>query len=1065
SPPSDPPKPQSRPALRLALVLLAALVAIAIGAAVLLEFPAGVRWAAQLTMDAARPLPGASLRVGGASGGFLTGIELHDIRVIRGDGVMRLRLDTLRVTYRPLELLKRPMTVRWLELGGPSVEVTPGPATQHLRSERRPAHQRFELDLAHLTVRGGSMAFAPPDSGSGTSARWRARGLAAEVRDLKLRGADLSLALESLSTEVRWDAAASRALLSASGGLEPGLAHDIHVRVDADSSHLEVTGSLALPRPGEAVRSPTALRIRFAPLAGVDLRRLLPALKRAPDVSLEAELGRADDSVTFTASARAGDGGQLESEGQLRLSQAGPSSVRMSTTVSGVDPGAWSELDRGALRISGTLGATLSGSDAARLNGPVELSIDAQPTGAAVPRAHAQLSARFTEGLAAVNARAAIDAFEFHGAGSVRPFGTQVSCDLDLAADVPPVRPPRRPAGQHGAALVAGRLIGSVRAEVKPGTPASGAAVFTFEPDDSRHSVIGPGRIEASLAERKLRWAMRAAVESGELSANGEVEDGAAQRYSVGSGEARAVPLGALLGDSVATELDATFSWEGRGFSAANARIEGVIAPLAIRRGHDEVRLDSLRLSLHDQRIEARVLGTVDGASLAGRAWVRPATPPYRASGFALEFHGLDGARFSADTLWGSELSGTLDGELSAPDLREWVAPLQMSKTHARESRGSFHLSLSPSQWRHQRIAVLSFDANWSGSLLGYRGRLESSFGRAQWTGEARPFDPTPAARLTSLTLEDVDLSRLLGRPELRSRIGGRLTAEGAGASLDSVDGRWGLALDGSSLGTLRLGRLRCSGNLVRGALDARIEADGDQDSLLAQFAGMAGFGAHGQGPNASGRIQGGVRFGGVRADTVSGEFSLADGVLRLPWLVLHSNVLEVSARGRVVLARGHSRDSTDLQVTGSTRDLRPLGARLKLTPLEAGTGVFMLSAHGNPDALSLSASATATRVRAGTTRADSLEVSANGMVRGDSLVRLDARADVRALVPLGLEERDLSAHARWDGRELALDADAALVAGSTETVSLRAERRPGGARVSLDGFEMGGARTRFMLE
>ena len=438
---------------------------------------------------------------------------------------------------------------------------------------------------------------------------------------------------------------------------------------------------------------------------------------------------------------------------------------------------------------------------------------------------------------------------------------------------------------------------------------------------------------------------------------------------------------------------------------------------------------------------------------------------PYRAAGLSMEFHGLDGARLTGDSLWASELNGRLECAFSAPNLQEWLTPTTLAEARARESSANLHLTLQPSEWREGRISSFAFDASLAAGVLDFQGRVESEFGNAQWTGNARPFGHAPEARLTSLTLENCDLGLLLHIPSMRSRIGGRLTAEGSGATLDSLDARWGLALDGSSVGERRLGRLRFSGNIVRGAIDARIEADQDADSVLARVAARVELGRPGHGLSVDGRVQGAARFGAATFDTVSSDFALANGVLDLRRLEIAGNVAAVSARGRIALSGAAASESTDVGLVGRIRDLSSLGARVGLVPLGVGVGGFALTARGTRGRLELTATARGTNLRAGTSRADSLDLVVNATVRGDSLARLDARAFFQGLVPDGYEERDLETRAKWDGRELGVEAHAKLILRGTQDLAVRFERRGDALHVALDQLDSHGLRTHFALE
>jgi translocation and assembly module TamB len=1070
-PPSPPPRRVLPRGLRATLLIVGLLALVPAFLGALLEFPAGMRWAVQSGLDWVRPLPGARVLVGGARGGFLTGIELHDLNVVWGTGITHAHIDTLRVTYVPSELLGSSIRARSVRVAGITFVTTPELDGLLTQTRQRPPDSTFALALDRLELARGAVSIVRADSSRAAAGPLnivgaRARDVNVRLDDLRVRGSSPVFASSSIGAQ--WFApgdTAVTATLTAGAALEPGWIRDLDLHLDLASSHLALAGSVAVPSGTRFALDHTDIRLRLAPLSGSDLKRLVPKLARAPDLSMESRLLGQGDSIAFSAAARTADGARLDAGGRALLAAGRPAAVRLRANASGVDAGSWSLMDRGALVLSGAAEADLGGSDVAHLSGPLALSLDAAGTRQKAHPVHARLAARFKDGEATGRADATLDQLTFHAAGTVRPLGSRIGCDLDFVAQVPPFDPSWREPGAHGRPLLAGRLIGSLQAKRDSAAQATGRAEISFEPGDSKRSVVGAGQLKVTLAGGAIQWQSRLAIESGMVTARGRIVPGPQTRYAIQSAEARAVPLGALLGDSLASTLDATLSLAGRGFSPATLQLSGVVAPLSLTRGAHAAHFDTLQFALHDDRLEVRSRGVIDGTSLDARGWMRPLTPPIRAAGFAVRFEGLDGSRFRPDTLLGSRLDGTLECTVLAPDLAEWRSPATISPARAERAEGTLHLALTPSQWRRDRITSLAFDAELLDGLLRYQGRLESTFGRASWTGDARPFGHAREARLTALTLEDVDLARLLPAAIPHTRLSGRISAEGAGESVDSLDARWGVALDGSSVGQERIGRLRLSGNLVRGAMDARFEADQGPDSVLARVAARIESGRSARGWNAAGRIQAGARFGGSSLDTMSGEFALEGGVLRIPRLEIAGNWMQLSAHGRVALGPAAPDDSTDLRITGSTRDLKPLGQRLGIEPLQAGTGDFALSATGPRDAVKLAGWLTATRLRAGGTRADSVDVRMDLLASGDSVVHAQARAFAQGLVPGGMPERQVEATLSWNGRELGLDGHAELDIGGTQDLVLRLARGGGIAKLWLERADMQRGETHFALE
>jgi autotransporter translocation and assembly factor TamB len=1045
------------------LALLAGLIGAPVLLIAVLQVPGVLRWAAEAGLAAARPLPGARVLVGGARGGILAGIELHDLRIVSGLEMTHARIETLQVAWRPLELIAKPMRVRAIRIAGVTSITTPGFDSLRTWLGRRPSRPGSGFVLDQLAVSRGTIEVAPDDTAATRAphsplAGARVTSLELRLDRLSSRGGALSVAAAVLRASILVPRRSEPlARVDASAALDDGLLRALDVRVDGGRSHARLSGALRLPQPGHPTLDGTDVTLRLSPLAGADLTRLVPTLRRAADVTLDAHVRGAGDSLEFAAAARASDGARLDARGGVERARPGPAALIVHATFGGVDLASWSELDRGALVLAGSADADLSGTDVAHLNGPVDLAVDASGSRSTSHPIRVRGMARFSNGDASVRADVALDRFALHVAGTARPLGDRRACDLALAADIPPVSPSWRRHDANTPPLLSGRVIGTLQARSDSAAVASGRAAITF-------SLIGDGRLDAALAGRDVDWKLRLAIGGGALSAAGSWRLDELPVYAIRSGEARAVPLGALLGDSLATTLDAAFTLEGRGISAATARAAGVVAPLTVTRGAHVAHLDSLDLALHDGRLDARLRGSADATAIEGTAWLRPAFPPVGAAGMALRFRDLNGARFFSDTLFASRLDGTLEGEMRAPDLAEWLTPARLSAARAAAAEGSSRLVLQPSEWRHDSISTLVIRTTLSRGEVRTDGTLEATFGRAQWSAQAQPFGPSPEARLTSLSVEELDLSRLLAAHIPSTRLAGSMSAASSGASLDSVDARCGIVLDGSKIGTSRFGRLRLSGNLVRGLLEARVEADDGPDSILARFAGRLRRDARG-GLAGAGRIQAGVRLGGAVLDTVNGEFALERGVLKVSHFEAAGNLVTLSAHGQLSLGAADVPVENAFEVRGRVRDLRPLGARFGIEPLEAGATTFECTASGPPQALALAGHVTATRLKAGRSRVDSLELNLSARAHGDSIASGLGHVYAHGLVPEGLQERDLTSDLSWNGSELGVEATARLVGGGSEEVALRIGHGPHSTRLSLDRFSMTGRRVQLALE
>ena len=224
-------------ARRIAAILLAAAIAVilALGTVLLLLQQPGVsRWALTRVLGAAYQAPRGSVTIGAVRGDWITRLEVRDLDVRRA-GTALARVDTLRVRYSLLDLLKRRIVVHeadirgaFVAIGAPDTSRPAGPSLSPaeiltgrfwsgmpIRIERLslarcgfrgapgngPGAEHIELAMRHAALGGGPLAFELDTLGGrflppGTRDRWctlAARGSLGqdrlEVRSFTLRSA------------------------------------------------------------------------------------------------------------------------------------------------------------------------------------------------------------------------------------------------------------------------------------------------------------------------------------------------------------------------------------------------------------------------------------------------------------------------------------------------------------------------------------------------------------------------------------------------------------------------------------------------------------------------------------------------------------------------------------------------------------------------------------------------------------------------------------------------------------------------------------------------------------
>ena len=83
----------------------------------------GSQWVGETIIALVNPFEDAAIDIGHIGGNWISTLELHDINVTRADTVRLVHVDTLRLRYRLLSLLRKRLHVRQLYLAGPKVAL------------------------------------------------------------------------------------------------------------------------------------------------------------------------------------------------------------------------------------------------------------------------------------------------------------------------------------------------------------------------------------------------------------------------------------------------------------------------------------------------------------------------------------------------------------------------------------------------------------------------------------------------------------------------------------------------------------------------------------------------------------------------------------------------------------------------------------------------------------------------------------------------------------------------------------------------------------------------------
>ena len=1106
--PSEPAEARSRwtLALRVGAVVLLAPPVLVLIAGLALETPWGMRTAANLILPLVRPLD-AGITISGARGGFLTGIEVHGVRMRRADGTLDARADTVIARYRLSELLTRSRRLRDAEVAGLSFSVSwPLPESGEEKAPQpnsRPSE--FRLDRIELRRANGVVRMSPV----GRDSIFELADARIGVANLRVREST-SLAFDTVSAVIRAPAPPPAALrLAAAGALSPGRLDLRAFTLDGDRTRISGKGSLALPAGDRSDVEHTDFRLTFTPFAGSDIRRFLPWLGDPGDLALDFAARGRDSTLHLSLAANAARGGDAKLEADL---PAGGGRVILRTAGRVHDLGWGATAD--STRFTAVWNADLAGPDVARIFGPFSIDLSGSRMGA-MRFDDARVAGSFDAGRATVRVNGAANDYRLEASGHVTPFGASPDYDLSGTLAVPPIH-----AREGTPALFAGSLPFKIRGRGAKPDSASATASVELEPDLASAPLLGPGHVEASLDRGVAQWHVETGAASGSVRAEGKVHVTGVPRYQLRSAEVTGVDIAKFLGDTTRSRLDARFQAEGRGFEPDSMRATARIPSLTLIFGTHEIRDARARLDLEAGRARLETAAIVDSAHLVARASLAPVGHPREAT-LDLEFDHLDPDRLAgivapraqratrepATTPAASRLAGRLSAKLTGPDLPAlFTTPgahaADSIRTRARdadETRGTFQLALEPSVLRGRAIRTFDLGGNLAHGAAELTGALTSDFGHARLAGAARPFDPVPSVRLDRLEVERLDPAALLSPGAAASDstpapfdLNGSIAGYASGANPASLEGNATLDFRGSRIQRVTFDQLAGRARLDHGQLDAALDARAGSDTARVTLRGTPfadttrlvargalrldrlgelfgddslhararlAFDADGALPRGgtlqdlrlSARVQGDGRAGEVRVDSLALAGSITPGTLDLERLTMRGNVLTADGAGRVLFPGASARDSSSLRITGRFGRLDTLAPLLGLSSLSATRGGFEFGAAGRGDDLSITGATTARHAKVNEIWADSAEVRFSGRLRADTLANLSARITARSLVPSPFPSRDVDATLDWNGRALAAEIRSLIAGDRRQEIALTLEPQASGVRGRLD--------------
>ena len=1023
-----------RTAFRTLLMLLVGALALVIGAGLVLRAGGGT-WAANRVLASLDPLPGITIRVGGAKGNTFSWLELRDVRLTDAKGSVPLSVDSLRIRYSLASLLSGRVDLREVILSRPQVVL-----------QQRPDGS---WDLPQLSK-------GEPDSGASGPPK-------IAIHSFSVAEGTILVRLGSSEPD------SVAATFEAEGSLAGTTLRVSRFEIRSAQSRVSGSGALPLSSPGEL-----DLDLSAGPFALRDLRFLGSRFDRPDEIAASLRATGTTDRVAFRIEAPLIEGRHLRLQGLVSKPTAASLEYKVNGDFGGLDPALFISTAGLPPRIRGRVRVDLAGPSIDRLSGDAAVSIHAVSPGRRDQR-RLVARGRFQEGRARIQLQGDVGPAAFGVRGWIAPF--QAIPAYDLSAQVhqlPSASPPwlTRLLGAAGRDLslnLVGEGFSPAKADLR--------ARVTLDPDPAE-----AGLLDAGFAELRLRggtgdFRTSARSDSGTVTLSGTAKLGAALQLQIHRGVVERLDVAALAGDSGGSSLDAEFTLKSRGSSVKAASAQARLSQVSLAYGSRTFNQGLIQLDLDNGAVHVRGTGRLDGDSVAVNAVAHPflAVPSLALRNFS--FSRLDLGSLLPDAGVGGEISGTARGRVEGRNL---------DRLKLRAS-----VSLAPSRIGKHEITQAAVGATLERGRLALNVNADAPAGRIELTGVGRPFDSTPSFTLERGEFQELDLGAILSSGDWHTNLDGSFDAQGSGKTIEGAAGRARLTLRSSTVNEAAITGGRIEARLTGGRLDLSglIKARNDSFSIrsaaypfetpvrlklaatasvaavapflgrsVPEAGGVAAIRVEGEwGSLETMNLEGEMRLAGhakdVRLDSARTSFQLRGGILSVDTLALRSSVASAGGSGLLDLTRG-ARVPSDLRMAGSLGDISSLATLLGVSRLGLDSGSFTASARGTREDLAISLEALGDNLEVGARRVGAFRASASGNVAADRAIRGGTAELVLERLPIGKATvRTVRLQGTKRGTGLLLRGEA--VVGPDRSLLLVSNLDPDSARLRLDTLDI----------
>lgn len=738
-----------------------------------------------------------------------TPAEAAEFDTLVVDTLMLASIDTLRLRYNLLSLLRRQVHFREIYIANPSFWARQqADSTWDLlepfgadTSKAEPGQAAFTFRIDEARVTDGELLayYDPPRTDS-----------VLQIEDFALEAGDMLF--EDL-VSARVDTLFARYS-------PPGQVYftELRARGTLDENDLDLAG-LALESPASLVRAAGRLRlpgeededienIDFElladPIAFQDLHPFLPGLNPAASATIDLTVGGSSQILDLDASAQLSDGGSLSLTGSLSPNTEGPVAYNAVGSLRAFDPTIFSGPGSQETLINGDFDIALAGFNLQEVDGHASGTLTGSRLGG-VELAGARFEADFENGRADADLSTTWNGSTVTAEGTTRPFD-----------DIPTYTLQGRTTNFNLASLGMEGQQSDIDAAFS--VDGSGFSPRTAEIEGSiamGHSTINDytvndGDVRFNLTGGELDYGFRFLFPDGLLAANGLAQFDDPFRFTVQRGRFENLNLAALLGTGVGSSLNGTFRAEGVGSDPQTFRAE---ATLDMEPSfYDNYRLSdgSVRLDMEDGLLQASAIADLGEAGRFNFAAVtRPFDEMPTFNVTRGEFTNVDIGALTDNPEQSSNLSGTATFAVRGFD----TGTMQLDG----------RIDLAPSTINQQEITSAGADIGMRGGLVTFDGRVDIPGGDVVLAGNIRPFQDVPVYEISRGRFQNINLATFTGDPSLESSLAGTIAVSGRGFDPETMTLEGRVDFDASRLNEQSINSAFIAGRLEDGSLDAQL--------------------------------------------------------------------------------------------------------------------------------------------------------------------------------------------------------------------------------------------------